>query len=250
MRNHPYSLLLLLFLWVPSISVAATAQEFRDMGTALFQKGLYEKSAGYFKEAVQADPNDWQSYEGLGNAYVKMNDNADALDAYQKSLQINPNNTTLQTLVDRLKTSGGSNPADSQWEDSQPTTVIKTPAQSSDNNWQESQPTTVVKTLVIERPIRRPRPQPIVYNDGLAPMDHARVWTQVSLSYLNAKVGDLNTSANSWNSDISANSWTGSAISGNDGAGLGAKFGFLLSPNSGIALGAKYVAMTNYSVNV
>src|ERR1035441_3438522 len=88
MNKYTLGFLLTFSLLSPSLSQAATAQEYTDMGTALFQKGLYDKSVVYFKEAVQADPNDWQAYEDLGNAYAKMNDNTDALDAYQKSLQI------------------------------------------------------------------------------------------------------------------------------------------------------------------
>ncbi len=150
------------------------------MGNAVFQKGLYSKAADYFKQAVQTDPNDWQSYGGLGNAYMKMNDNSDALAAYQKSLQINPNNSTLQTLVDSLNSSGTS-PSQAQDQSnfnnlSQDHPAVA-PAPSNGGQWEDSQPTTVI----VQR--RRPwrRPQPVVdYKDGLAPMNHAgdgSMWT-------------------------------------------------------------------------
>jgi tetratricopeptide (TPR) repeat protein len=234
MNNRTLGFCLSFLLLVPAVLNAATAGEYRDMGTALYQKGLYAKAADYFKDAVQADPNDWQSYQGLGDAYLKMNDNADALDAYQKSLQINPNNTSLQAQVDNLRASGATAP----------------PPNSNAGQWEESQPTTVVKTVVVERPYRRPRPQPVNYNDGLNVVDHAKVWTKVGLGYAYSQPGDLSTSADSWNNDIKANGWTGSATSPNYGLDLAFELGFLINPNNGLAIGLKYVSLSDYNLNV
>ena len=246
MNKYTLGFLLTFSLLSPSLSQAATAQEYTDMGTALFQKGLYDKSVVYFKEAVQADPNDWQAYEDLGNAYAKMNDNTDALDAYQKSLQINSDNPTLQTLVDNLKASPATQDQ-SNFNSLSQDHPAAAPAPSNGGNWVESQPTTVV----IQRRRALQQAQPVVdYKDGLPAMDHARVWTKFNLGYVNARVGDLNTSANNWNTDIANNGWTGSASMGTDAYSLGFELGFLMNPNSGIALGVHYIGLNDYKLNV
>ena len=96
-----------ILLIAPAVAKAtnAQAQEYDDLGSALYRQGLYAKSIPYFQNAVQADPTDWQGYENLGNAYFKINANPDALSAYQKSLQINPNNSTLENIVQTLQAS-------------------------------------------------------------------------------------------------------------------------------------------------
>jgi tetratricopeptide (TPR) repeat protein len=98
-------LVLSILLLAPAMARAANtqAQEYDELGQALYRQGLYAKAISYFQNAVQTDPADWQGYENLGNAYFKINDNADALSAYQKSLQINPNNTTLENIVQSLQ---------------------------------------------------------------------------------------------------------------------------------------------------
>src|SRR5665213_802672 len=98
-------LLLSILLLTPALAQAANAQaqEYDELGMSLYRQGLYAKAISYFKNAVQADSTDWEGYENLGNAYFKINDNADALSAYQSSLQINPNNTTLENIVQSLQ---------------------------------------------------------------------------------------------------------------------------------------------------
>src|SRR5580658_8753881 len=157
MRNQTFVGLVALLLLLPAALLAQTAQDYQDMGNAVYQKGLYSKAADYFKQAVQANPNDWQSYEDLGNAYIKMNDNSDALAAYQKSLQINSNNSTLQTLVDNLQSSG-TTPSQAQDQSNynnlsqdHPATA---PPPSNGGQWEESQPTTVI--VQRRHPWRRP----------------------------------------------------------------------------------------------
>lgn len=230
---------------------AASSADLRQMGDALMQKGLYAKAADYFQQATQADPNDWQSFESLGNAYMKMNENSKALDAYEASLRIHPNNPTLETLADSLKgqaiTSDSNTPppvptstTDDEWETAQPVTVGQTGDQA----------TTIVKEETVVVRHHRPRPTPVVYHDGLAPIDHARAWVQVSLGYANARTGDLGPSASGWNQDISTYGWTGSAESPNDAVELGSQLGFLLSPNSALAIGLKYLELSDYKLNV
>lgn len=237
--------ILLLSLVVAPL-LAANSSELRDMGQALAQKGLYAKAADYFQRAVEADPSDWQSYEDLGNAHMKLGENGLALDAYNQSLRLHPDNPTLQTLVESLKSAG--TPATTT---TMPPPPSATPASGvEDDQWETAEPVTVNGTNAQPQRRRRARPQAAVFNDGLAPIDHARIWTQASLGYVNARVGDLQQSAAGWNQDIAANGWTGSATSPNDAVGLGGQLGFLLTPQHGLAIGAEYIGLSNYDLGV
>ena len=138
MKNqNAISLIALFLLLSPVALLAQTAQDYQDLGNAVYQKGLYAKAVDYYKLAVQANPNDWQSYEDMGDSYTKMNDDSDALAAYQKSLQINPNNSAVQTQVNNLQSSG-TTPAQAQGNSN------AEPAPANGGQWEESQPTTVI----------------------------------------------------------------------------------------------------------
>jgi len=96
MRKPFAGLFLGLVLLAPAALFAATpeAQDYEDIGMAAYQKGLYAKSVEYFQKAVQADPNDWQAYQEMGDAYVKMNDPRDAgtlIKKVSKSIPTTPN---------------------------------------------------------------------------------------------------------------------------------------------------------------
>jgi tetratricopeptide (TPR) repeat protein len=238
----------------PAVLLADTAQDYSDMGQALFQRGLYAKAVGYFQQAVAANPSDWQSYQAMGDAYMKMNADGEALGAYQQSLQINPNNKAVQDQVNSLTASGVQPVAPTQASapGNPPPSANPPPG---NGNMEENQPENETVIVRHRRPFRRPE-QVVNYNDNLAPYDHAKIWTSFSIGYTNSRVGDLITSANSWNSDISnsgnyyPNAWTGSALAANDGLNLGFELGFLINPNNGIALGVKYVSIADYDLNV
>ena len=236
MKNITLGVLFSFFSLVPAF-LRADATDYRDMGQALYQKGLYAKAVDYFRQAVAADPNDWQSYQTMGDAYLKMDAKAEALDAYQKSLKINPDNNQAQTQVDNLAAAG-----------------VQVPTNSTSNppadQFEEGQPVTETQTTVIKRRRVFVRPTPVVYNDGLAAMDHAKTWSQFSIGYAYSRNGDLNTSAANWSSDINSYGWSGSALSSNDGLELGFEWGFLLNPNSGLSLGVKYINVSDYKLNV
>ncbi|HJT25238.1 MAG TPA: tetratricopeptide repeat protein, partial [bacterium] len=236
MKNVTLGVLFSLFSLVPAF-VRADATDYRDMGQALYQKGLYAKAVDYFRQAVAADPNDWQSYQSMGDCYMKMDSKPEALEAYQKSLDINPDNSAVQTQVNNLTAAGVQPPSNSA---SNPST----------GQFDDSQPVTETQTVIIKRRRfePRPRPTPVVYNDSLAAMDHAKVWTQFSIGYSNSRNNELITSANSWNNDMTNNGWTGSASASSDGLNLGFELGFLINPNSGLALGVKYINTADYTL--
>lgn len=69
-------------------------------------------SAGHYDNAIQqynvvtaANPNNSKAYQGLGNCYYAKGDKADAVTAYERSLQIDPNNTQLKGFLARYSPS-------------------------------------------------------------------------------------------------------------------------------------------------
>ncbi len=230
-----------LLLLAPAISRAANAaaQDFDEQGLALYRQGMYAKSITYFQSAVQADPNDWQGYENLGNAYVKINDNQDALAAYQKSLDINPDNNTLNSIVQNL----------------QSTTAAQGNNGGGPNNPPQASGSPDQQNITVQTYPRRPwrrrevQPEP-VYKDGLAPINHARGWLDVDLAYNWANQADLFTSANNLNAEIQKYGYTGIATADHGGIEGGAELGFLLNPYNGLAIGIRGIQSNNYNSNL
>lgn len=248
--------LLSIILIAPAVAKAANAQaqEYDELGLALYRQGLYAKAIPYFQNAVQADPADWQGYEDLGNSYFKINANTEALSAYQKSLQINPDNTTLENIVQSLKNSGvtaatapGAPPASVESE--QP--IGSNQSQVASRPYQPESSTVVVKRRQWSQPV------PVNYADGLNAIDHAKFWTKFEMAYNYSTQTDLIGSAAAINAE-SANGTlpsnnlgltNGSATMSTTGYNLGAEIGFLINPNNGIGIGVRYIQSTDYNFN-
>jgi hypothetical protein len=228
-------------LLVPALARAANAQaqEYDELGMSLYRQGLYAKAITYFQNAVQADPTDWEGYENLGNAYFKINDNADALSSYQKSLQLNPNNTTLENIVQSMQANGAPAAADNSGAANSP--ASNTESNSYSNTPANTQPpavnppppgaappTTPQSSVDSEQPIENGQSNPpqagapyqpgtstIVvrhrhrlyveqvptYNDNLAPIDHAKFWGKFEGGYSYTSQGDLMNSAAAINNE-------------------------------------------------
>lgn len=94
-------------LWMPTVVLAATAQQYYDAGVQFYQKKQYNQAVRYLKAAIQMDASNWEAYQTMGSAYYAEGDKADALSAYDKSLALHPN-SQLQSFADNLR---GSSPA-------------------------------------------------------------------------------------------------------------------------------------------
>ncbi|MGH7739564.1 MAG: tetratricopeptide repeat protein [bacterium] len=212
--------------------LADSAQDYDQAGLALFRAGQYAKSIQYFNNAVQADPNDGQAYEDMGNAYLKLDDKSNALASYQKAQQLNPNDATLQALVDSL---GGSTTSGAEDDGQSPSMDSGAPDNSGyaapqDQNNPPVRPRRLVR---VEKPLP-------AYNDGLPLMDHASVWTSFSIGYAYSAMTDLMNGVKATNQAIAADSDSGTTTFDNSGLGLNFELGFLLSPNNGIGFGLGY----------
>jgi tetratricopeptide (TPR) repeat protein len=236
------------FLFWPFLAYAANsrAQDYEDQAMALFNRGLFEKSIQYFNLAVQADPEDWQAWEKMGDAYAKLDKTQEALTYYSKSLQINPGNPALRSTVDSLKETTVP-PA------SQPKPPDN-PAPKTDNasSWDENPPP-AGKGKDVSQPApakRAPRTYTSADLPGSSPMNNARIWTKFEVGYNYSVLADLVNGAKGVNQDVVANPpATGSGSMGNDGLGLGAEVGFLINPNNGLAIGLRYIQAGDYLLN-
>jgi tetratricopeptide (TPR) repeat protein len=240
MKNTMTLLGLCLLSLIPGLAAAQlSSQELDYQGESIYSKGFYAKSIPYFQQAIQADPNNAKAYEDLGNAYLKQNDQTDAIAAFQQSLQINPNNSTLKALVDSMSANGTTAPP--------PQTQSTEP---SYNQGTEAPP--AQETFVVRR--RRPRlenPPPNNWKDGLAPMDHAKIWVKYEMGYNYSAQGDLmNSVTNVSNANTSGtlpfNFTNGAATMPPGGLELGGELGFLLNPYNGIAIGIRYIQSNDY----
>ncbi len=89
-----------------SLFAAPTADQYLDAGDKLFQEKDFNKSLLYYKAAVQTDPQNWKAYQAQGNCELNMGQRENAINDFQKSLNINPNNPALQDLMNKLSQTG------------------------------------------------------------------------------------------------------------------------------------------------
>ncbi len=247
----------LLFLGAPAFLLAQDAQDYRQMGEAVAQQGLYAKAVQYYQQAVAADPNDWQSYQDMGDAYMKMNDSAEALGAYQKSLQINPNNSAAQAQVNSLTASGVQAQAPAPAAAAPPSggPAASSPSNPPGGQFSENQPMEQDQDQTIVIRHRHRRPEPVInYNDNLAPMDHAKMWFKWDFGYNYSLQEDLINSANATNAEAQNGTLfygfnKGNATMSNSGFSTGGEIGFLVNPNFGIGIGARYIQGSTYTLS-
>jgi tetratricopeptide (TPR) repeat protein len=72
-------------------------------GLDLYAKGKYEAALERFQLAIDGNWNFWQSYQMVGYCYFELRDKEEALNAFEESLKINPNNSKLVKIVNDLK---------------------------------------------------------------------------------------------------------------------------------------------------
>gem|GEM_PF-4025248 len=97
------STLLLLLLLLPALGFGQDAEQAYRAGLSFAQAGRYQEAIGRYRDAVRLDSTHWQAYQALGDAYLKVGMNSDALDAYTRSLRINPANTQLDQSIQPLR---------------------------------------------------------------------------------------------------------------------------------------------------
>jgi tetratricopeptide (TPR) repeat protein len=82
------------------------AQESFQMGAALLEQGRYADAVPYFHAAIQHQNTLWQAYQYLGGAYAAQGMVPQAAGAYERMVEINPDEA-LKAWVMQWKASVG-----------------------------------------------------------------------------------------------------------------------------------------------
>lgn len=77
-------------------------RQLNGMGYQLMRLGDTSGAVELFKLNVEAFPDDWNVYDSLGEAYLKLGNQGEAIRNYQKSLQLNPHNDAGKAVLRRL----------------------------------------------------------------------------------------------------------------------------------------------------
>jgi len=84
----------------------AKAQESFQTAAALYEQGRYAEAIQHFHYAIQAQSDFWQAYQYLGAAYAAQNMVNEAVGAYERMLELNPDES-LRLWVDNWKVQVG-----------------------------------------------------------------------------------------------------------------------------------------------
>jgi predicted alpha/beta superfamily hydrolase len=77
--------------------------EFNAMGYRLMGSGRMEEAIAVFKLNVELNPESWNVYDSLAEAYMNSGDAENAIKNYKKSLQLNPENTNAKEMLKKLE---------------------------------------------------------------------------------------------------------------------------------------------------
>lgn len=68
-------------------------------GAQLTIKGKYQAALTYYQKATQANPEDPDTWHGLGSCYIGLNQPDNAIDAYHQSIAVNPDNAASHFVL-------------------------------------------------------------------------------------------------------------------------------------------------------
>ena len=74
-----------------------------DFGYALMQQGKYEEASTIFQLNTEFYPNSWNTFDSYGEALLKLNRKQEAINAYKKSLELNPGNEKARIILKKME---------------------------------------------------------------------------------------------------------------------------------------------------
>ncbi|UCE07638.1 MAG: serine hydrolase [bacterium] len=74
-----------------------------EIGYWLLKKEHIDGAIRIFRLNVEAFPESWNVYDSLGEAYLKDEQNDQAIKLFNKSLKLNPNNENAKNMIKRIK---------------------------------------------------------------------------------------------------------------------------------------------------
>lgn len=82
-------------------------QEIKATGIVLMREGQAERALELFELNTRIFPESWNTWDSLGEAYFNLGHPEEAIKAYEKSLELNPDNEAAKRMLARIK---GDNP--------------------------------------------------------------------------------------------------------------------------------------------
>ena len=73
------------------------------LGYSLLSAKRISEAIVIFEVNARTHPNSWNAYDSLGEAYVNARDKQHALDAYRKSVELNPDNTNAKRTIEQIE---------------------------------------------------------------------------------------------------------------------------------------------------
>ena len=77
--------------------------DINELGYQLLREDLIKEAIEIFKLNVAEHPKSWNVYDSLAEAYMKNRDKELAIQNYEKSLELNPDNENGKMMLKRLK---------------------------------------------------------------------------------------------------------------------------------------------------
>jgi tetratricopeptide (TPR) repeat protein len=85
-------------------SIYTISEEYiNSLGYAYLNANQKEKAYKVFKLNIELYPKAWNTYDSYGEVLLKMGDTLNAVNAYKKSLELNPKNEVAQKIILKLK---------------------------------------------------------------------------------------------------------------------------------------------------
>jgi tetratricopeptide (TPR) repeat protein len=85
---------------------AAGGDQYLLAGHKYLKAKQYDMAIKYYQASINTNPT-YQAYQFMGTAYYYKGDMANAKAAYEKSLELNPNNPQVRSILAKIDQSGG-----------------------------------------------------------------------------------------------------------------------------------------------
>ncbi len=87
----------------PAMPASTNSANLITLGNQAMAAKDYNGAIQDYQNAANANPNSVAAYQGMGTAHYFLGQKEQAINAYEKALQLDPSNTRLSNLVAKLK---------------------------------------------------------------------------------------------------------------------------------------------------
>ncbi len=85
-----------------SLNPIIRERNLNSIGYKYLRNEEFENAINIFKINIELYPNSSNTYDSMGDAYVKMRDTLKAIEYYKKALKINPENSNSKRNLEKL----------------------------------------------------------------------------------------------------------------------------------------------------